>query len=104
MTAIAGQTEVPINLHEYEAAARELLSPMVHGYIAGGSDDEVTLRANRAASTARATPAAVPSAPKTHPVNPAAAATIPSPPSAAEKSAASHPERVPLTSPSDHIR
>ncbi len=49
MTANAGQTELPINLHEYEAAARELLSPMVHGYIAGGSDDEVTLRANRAA-------------------------------------------------------
>ena len=42
-------TDLPINLHEYEQAAQALLSPMVHGYITGGSDDEVTLRANRAA-------------------------------------------------------
>ncbi|MCA9878039.1 MAG: alpha-hydroxy-acid oxidizing protein, partial [Thermomicrobiales bacterium] len=42
-------TDLPINLHEYEQAARELLSPMVHGYITGGSDDEVTLRGNREA-------------------------------------------------------
>ncbi|MFT4039986.1 MAG: alpha-hydroxy acid oxidase [Thermomicrobiales bacterium] len=42
-------TELPINLHDYEQAARELLAPMVHGYITGGSDDEVTLRANREA-------------------------------------------------------
>src|SRR4051794_30185869 len=39
----------PLNLHEYEAAARELLPPMVFDFVAGGSDDEVTLRANRAA-------------------------------------------------------
>jgi 4-hydroxymandelate oxidase len=42
-------TDLPINLHEYEEAARALLSPMVHGYITGGSEDEVTLRANREA-------------------------------------------------------
>ena len=37
-----------INLHDYEAAARALLPPAVFGYIAGGSGDEVTLRASRA--------------------------------------------------------
>lgn len=49
MAMVSGQTELPINLHDYEAAARDLLSPMVHGYISGGSGDEVTLRANREA-------------------------------------------------------
>src|SRR5215216_3953921 len=39
----------PLNLHEYEAAARALLPAMVWNYVAGGSGDEVTLRANRAA-------------------------------------------------------
>src|SRR5215212_1157873 len=39
----------PLNLHEYEAAARALLPPMVWNYVSGGSGDEVTLRANRAA-------------------------------------------------------
>src|SRR5215218_1410330 len=39
----------PLNLHEYEAAARDLLPPMVWNYVAGGSGDEVTLRANCAA-------------------------------------------------------
>ena len=41
--------ELPLNLHEYEAAARELLPPAVWGYVASGSGDEVTLRGNRAA-------------------------------------------------------
>jgi 4-hydroxymandelate oxidase len=49
MTAIGEQTELPLNLHEYEAAARALLSPMVLDYIAGGAGDEATLRANREA-------------------------------------------------------
>jgi 4-hydroxymandelate oxidase len=44
-TAVA----VPVNLHEYETAARALLSPMVYEFIAGGAGDEVTLRANREA-------------------------------------------------------
>src|SRR5215218_3454432 len=49
MTAIGETTERPLNLHEYEALARDLLSPMALGYVSGGSCDEVTLRANRAA-------------------------------------------------------
>jgi 4-hydroxymandelate oxidase len=40
---------LPLNLHEYEAAARDALSPMVWDYVAGGSGDEVTLQSNRAA-------------------------------------------------------
>lgn len=40
---------LPINLRDYEAAARELLPPATWDYIAGGSEDEVTLRTNRAA-------------------------------------------------------
>jgi 4-hydroxymandelate oxidase len=40
---------LPLNLHEYETAARELLPPMVIDFVAGGSGDEVTLRGNRAA-------------------------------------------------------
>jgi 4-hydroxymandelate oxidase len=39
----------PLNLYEYEAAARALLPPMVVDFVAGGSGDEVTVRANRAA-------------------------------------------------------
>ena len=35
-----------LNLHEYEAAAKENLSPMAFDYYVGGSDDEVTLRDN----------------------------------------------------------
>ena len=49
MTVDEVATELPLNLHEYEAAARELLSPMTLDYVNGGSCDEVTLRANRAA-------------------------------------------------------
>ena len=40
---------LPLNLNEYEAAARALLPPMAFDYIAGGAEDEVTLRENRAA-------------------------------------------------------
>jgi 4-hydroxymandelate oxidase len=39
---------MPLNLHEYEAAARERLTPTAYDYFAGGAGDEVTLRANRA--------------------------------------------------------
>jgi 4-hydroxymandelate oxidase len=49
MTAPNAGPGEPLNLHEYEAAARALLPPMVWAYVAGGSGDEVTLRANRAA-------------------------------------------------------
>ena len=49
MTVIEVSTDLPLNLHEYEAAARELLAPMAWDYVSGGSGDEITLRANRAA-------------------------------------------------------
>ena len=49
MTATDETTALPLNLHEYEAAARAVLSPMAWDYVAGGSGDEVTLRGNRAA-------------------------------------------------------
>src|SRR5690348_2326532 len=38
-----------VNLAEYEDAARAVLPQMAFDYIAGGADDEVTLRENRAA-------------------------------------------------------
>ena len=49
MTGIGQHTELPLNLHEYEDAARALLPPMVLDYVAGGSGDETTVRANREA-------------------------------------------------------
>jgi 4-hydroxymandelate oxidase len=49
MTATDETKALPLNLHEYEAAARDLLPPMVWEYVAGGSGDQVTLRGNRAA-------------------------------------------------------
>jgi 4-hydroxymandelate oxidase len=39
----------PLNVRDYEAAARERLSGMVYDYYAGGADDEITLNLNRAA-------------------------------------------------------
>jgi 4-hydroxymandelate oxidase len=39
----------PINLLDYEALARERLQPEIWDYYQGGSDDEVTIQANRAA-------------------------------------------------------
>lgn len=39
----------PLNLFEFETLAKEKLDPMAYDYFAGGADDEVTLRANRAA-------------------------------------------------------
>ncbi len=43
------QAMLPLNLHEYEAAARAVLPPMAFDYIASGAHDEETVRANRAA-------------------------------------------------------
>lgn len=37
------------NIAQYEAAARELLTPAAYDYYAGGAEDEVTLRWNRSA-------------------------------------------------------
>ena len=42
-------TAIPVNVHEYQAAAQAVLSPMVYDFVAGGSGDEETLRANREA-------------------------------------------------------
>lgn len=42
-----------VNLDDYEAQARATLPAAAFDYIAGGSDDEVTLRANRTAFAAR---------------------------------------------------
>jgi 4-hydroxymandelate oxidase len=39
----------PINLYEYEAIAREKLTPMAYDYYASGAHDEITLRENHAA-------------------------------------------------------
>jgi len=39
----------PLNLHDYEALAKERIDPLAWAFLAGGSDDELTLRANRAA-------------------------------------------------------
>ena len=39
----------PINLFDYEALARKRMAPVIWDYFSGGSDDEVTLRNNRAA-------------------------------------------------------
>ncbi len=39
----------PLNLLDYEDAARSLLSPEIYTIVASGSEDQVTLRANRAA-------------------------------------------------------
>ncbi len=49
MTAPVPSADLPLNLHEYEAAARALLPPPVWAYVVAGSGDEVTVRANRSA-------------------------------------------------------
>ena len=40
---------LPVNLHEYEAAARAVLPRSSYDFVAGGAGDESTVRANRAA-------------------------------------------------------
>ena len=39
----------PINLHDYEALAREHLSEMIYDYYAGGAADELTVHENQTA-------------------------------------------------------
>jgi isopentenyl diphosphate isomerase/L-lactate dehydrogenase-like FMN-dependent dehydrogenase len=41
----------PINVHEFEAVARRKLNKLAYDFIAGGVEDELTLRANREAYT-----------------------------------------------------
>lgn len=38
---------IPINLFEYEEAAREIVSEKVFDFVSGGSEDEISLRGNR---------------------------------------------------------
>src|SRR6266705_2732054 len=38
----------PLNVFEYELLAKERMNPVYWDFYAGGSDDEVTLRANQA--------------------------------------------------------
>jgi isopentenyl diphosphate isomerase/L-lactate dehydrogenase-like FMN-dependent dehydrogenase len=42
-------TDRPVNVDDFEAAARARLEPGAYGYVAGGAGDEHTLRANAAA-------------------------------------------------------
>jgi 4-hydroxymandelate oxidase len=44
MTTPSATPHLPLNLHEYEAAARPLLPPAIFDFAAGGSGDLVTLR------------------------------------------------------------
>jgi isopentenyl diphosphate isomerase/L-lactate dehydrogenase-like FMN-dependent dehydrogenase len=44
-------TRPPVNLFEYEPLAKARLEPMAYDYYAGGAEDELTLRENRAAFT-----------------------------------------------------
>ncbi|MGI8968747.1 MAG: alpha-hydroxy acid oxidase [Chloroflexota bacterium] len=44
-----GQEPAPINLFGYEARAEALLPPDIHGYFAGGAEDETSIAANREA-------------------------------------------------------
>src|SRR3970282_973773 len=37
----------PVNLHEFEEAAKSKIHKLAYDFIAGGVDDELTLRANR---------------------------------------------------------
>jgi 4-hydroxymandelate oxidase len=43
------RARAPINLHEYETAARALLPRAMFDFVAGGAEDEVALRGNREA-------------------------------------------------------
>ena len=38
-----------LNVYDFEAAAREIMSPMAYDYYASGANDEITLHANHAA-------------------------------------------------------
>lgn len=49
MSDMKEPAKLPINVHEYEVAARSLLSPMIFDFVAGGAGDEVTLLACRSA-------------------------------------------------------
>ena len=43
----SGERPEPLNVHDYERLAREVMHPAAWAYYSGGADDEVTLRAER---------------------------------------------------------
>jgi isopentenyl diphosphate isomerase/L-lactate dehydrogenase-like FMN-dependent dehydrogenase len=45
--AYADDVMGPVNLHEFETIARQMIHKLAYDFIAGGVEDEVTLRANR---------------------------------------------------------
>ncbi len=45
--SVIGSAAEALNVFDFEAAARKALPPAHYGYLAGGVDDDVTLRANR---------------------------------------------------------
>ncbi|HTM48280.1 MAG TPA: alpha-hydroxy acid oxidase [Bryobacteraceae bacterium] len=47
----AADVNGPVNVHEFEQVARQKLNKLAYDFIAGGVEDELTLRANRAAYT-----------------------------------------------------
>ena len=47
--AAAEDVNTPVNIHEFEEIAKRKLHKMAYDFIAGGVEDELTLRANRAA-------------------------------------------------------
>jgi 4-hydroxymandelate oxidase len=47
----AGEVTGPVNVHEFEEIARQKLHKLAYDFIAGGVEDELTLRANREAFT-----------------------------------------------------
>ncbi len=49
MTATSSPVALPLNLHDYETAARAVLPQMIFDFVAGGTGDETTGRGNRAA-------------------------------------------------------
>jgi 4-hydroxymandelate oxidase len=51
LTAQSSEDDVngPVNVHEFEAIAKRKLHKLAYDFIAGGVEDELTLRANRAA-------------------------------------------------------
>jgi 4-hydroxymandelate oxidase len=44
---VSGPVSAPVNLHDYEVAARSTVDRVYYDYIAGGARDEETVRANR---------------------------------------------------------
>ena len=49
LCAVAEGVNTPVNIHEFEEIAKRKLHKLAYDFIAGGVEDELTLRANRAA-------------------------------------------------------